>query len=39
MPITKDSMDKIENGIYDNREALKSLDTSISGINTNISDL
>lgn len=37
MPITKDRMDKLEEGVYVNREALQSLDNSVTTIDNSIS--
>ena len=39
MPITQDRMEKLEEGVYVNREALQSLDDSVTTIDANISTI
>ena len=36
MPITQERMENLENGVYDNREALQSLDEAVSNNTTAI---
>lgn len=39
MPITKDRMDNLEDGVYVNREALKSLDTAVTNNDTSLASI